>query len=213
MKFPLYFSRLAVAGLLLGGVSTTASADWSDPAGLGRCPENFTGVATPEACTLPIHNADFELGAMGGWLGFNAADGAYGLNLVGPARDGDGYAAVLRHADQGIQQEVPLPRNVGEVGGEEAAYVTRFRVTSDGNAPVTLRYRLRLLDAEGAPVGRIAEGDVATDGSDYVHAVRHPVRPLPDGGRLVIELIRGSDEAQGFAAYVDDVSVIVRERK
>ncbi|WP_369930616.1 hypothetical protein [Xanthomonas sp. NCPPB 2632] len=64
-----------------------------------------------------------------------------------PDCDGQGYAAVLRQADTGIGQIVVLPRNPGAAGGHEATYVTQFRVTSDGNAPVTLHYRARFIDA------------------------------------------------------------------
>lgn len=38
-------------------------------------------------------------------------------------------------------------------------------------------------------------------------------RDLPEHARLAIEMIRGDDASHGLAAYVDDVSVSVRDRK
>lgn len=207
------FPRLAVACALMVAAGTASAADWAETRGLPACPETFTQTASPQACLLPVHNADFEQGAMGDWLGSDWASSAHGLNLVGPDRDGQGYAAVLRQADTGIGQIVALPRNPGAVGGHEATYVTRFRVTSDGNASVTLHYRARFIDADGQTIGSVTHGDVTTDGSDYVHAVRHPSRDLPEQARLAIDITRGSDASQGLAAYVDDVSVSVRDRK
>lgn len=213
MTFVSRVPRMAVAGLLLCGLSTAASADWSDPTGLPTCPETFVRAAMTDACLLPVRNAGFEEGNTGAWTGYDAADSVYGLDLIEPARDGDGNAAVLRRAEMGIRQVVALPANPAGLGGKEATFVTRFRVTSDGQAPVKLHYRVNVTDAEGRSMGRVTEGHITTDGSDYVHAMRHPSRDLPDGGHLAIELIRGDDETQGLAAYVDDVSVVVRDRK
>jgi hypothetical protein len=209
----LSFPRLAVAGLLLVGAGAASAADWGDTSGLPACPETFTQTATPQACLLPVRNADFELGVMGDWLGSDWASSTHGLNLVGPDRDGEGYAALLRQAETGISQVVALPRNPGGAGGREATYITRFRVSSDGNAPVTLLYRARFIDADGQTIGNVTHGEVTTDGSDYVHVMRHPARDLPEHARLAIEVIRGDDASQGLAAYVDDVSVSVRDRK
>jgi hypothetical protein len=213
MKSLLSFSRLAVAGVLLAGAGTASAGDWADTTGLSVCPQAFSHTATPQACVLPLLNADFEQGGTAGWLGYDAGNSVHGLNLVGPDRDGQGHAAVLRQAETGISQIVALPHNPGGAGGREATYVTRFRVTSDGNAPVTLHYRARFVDADGRTIGNVTQSEVTTDGSDMVHTMRHPQRDLPDQAFLAIEVIRGSDASTGLAAYVDDVSVTLRDRK
>lgn len=209
----LSFPRLAVAGLLLVGAGAASATEWADTTGLEACPEAFSQTTTPKACLLRVRNAGFEQGAMGDWVGFDGVSSAHGLNLLGPDRDGQGHAAVLRQAQTGIGQMVVLPRNPGGVGGREATYVTRFRVTSDGNAPVTLQYRARFVDINGQTLGNVTHGEVTTDGSDYVHAMRNPARDLPEHAYLSIEVIRGDDASQGLAAYVDDVSVSLRDRK
>jgi hypothetical protein len=204
--------RLAVASLLLATAGTAAA----DPAGSAApplCPEAFTDIATPAACTLRVENPGFEAGDMGSWLGFDADSSSWGVNLVGPDRDGLGHAAILRGPSIGIQQVVPLPRNPGHVGGHEGDYALRFRLASDGHVPVKLRYRLRFVDDRGVTFGYVTEGEVATDGGAYVHLGTSLKRDLPEAATLNLELYRGVDEAPGLAAYVDDVSIVVSRRR
>lgn len=213
MKQCVFPRRLAVATLLLAGVTAGAHANqsWSSLDGLSACPAAFTDTASPKACLLVIDNADIEGGQMGQWAGFD--QNQQGVSLVAPDPRGQGYAIALPRADVGVTRTVRLPDNVGNVGGTEATYVLRFRSDSDGDAPVRLHYRLRIVDAAGNHLENVTESVVTTAGGEDQHAIRLPSRHLPGSAFLAVEFIRGEDESFGLSAYVDDIAVILRDRR
>ena len=178
----------------------------SDPAGLPACPAAWSVASNPDACVVSLVNPGFELHADHGW----SKDGS---SLPFPrSYDGGSFVAVLEEAGSRLSQTTRMPLNQAYVAGKEATYAMRFRLRSSEAASVHVGYRILLVDETGKRLGRVVEGSVSAGQvwEDMESIV--PRRDLPEDAYIVIEFEREDDDASSSAAFIDDVSLVLRER-
>ena len=211
MKVVFRSKASAVLGvaLLAGSVFSSANvqAGRADPDGLPGCPAAWSASDVPEACVLSVRNGGFEDGVIAPW------DALGSKTRVGLAAADGTQVAVLEDKGGAVVQVIDLPANAGYVGGREATYALRFRLRANGPKPVTVGYRLVLSDHDGRELGQVVSGSINAGFEWEILESIVSKRDLPEGARVTIELTRDDADGAYSLAYVDDVSLLVRERR